>query len=203
MPKVRKLVGNYIDMLEAIYPIMKTLYATEEVFINEYTTLSSDFTSQVLKDLNRDQFCPTNDRTFEEYVSQWMDPSTSLAYNQGNATGAFFSLALQMYILQDPRFEQNQAAGLLDRKENRLAYFHKDNKQNISLAYYDDDGITCGISLDYSTIDPNLWSIALIRNTSAAPEDREMLLISSEELLDMGETGLSNAKDALEYLLFF
>lgn len=194
MAKVRKLTGNFIDMLKAIYPVLNTMYPSEEALVKEYTTLSSELSTQLLKDLNRDQFFPTNGRTIEEYVAHWMSPSTSAAYNQGNGTGAIFMLMLQLYILQSPRFQERKAAQGLPERTDILAYFA--SRKNISLCYFDDEGISCGISIDYSTLDPNLWSVSIIRNTTAEPKDRDVLLLSSEELLNQKEDGLTDTNNA-------
>ncbi|MFJ1268444.1 hypothetical protein ACD661_07760 [Legionella lytica] len=201
MAKVRKLTGNFIDMLKAIYPLSNTMYPSEEALVKEYTTLSSELSTQLLKDLNRDQFFPTNGRTIEEYVAHWMSPSTSAAYNQGNGTGAIFMLMLQLYILKSPRFTERKAAEGLPERTEILAYFA--SRKNISLCYFDDEGISCGISIDYSTLDPNLWSVSIIRNTTAEPKDRDVLLLSSEELLDQKENGLTDTNNAQKATIDF
>ncbi|USQ13511.1 DUF456 domain-containing protein [Legionella lytica] len=203
MTKVRRLTGNYIDMLKVAYPILSAMYPTEEEFVKEYTSPSSELSVQLLKDLSRDQFFSTNDRTIEDYVAHWMSPSTSIAYNQGNGTGAFWMLMLQFYILQDPRFTEHKAAKGLPERDDRNAYYLKDNRKNVSLCYFDDEGISCGISIDYSALDPNLWSISIIRNTTAEPEDREVLLLSSAELLDQQENGLIDANRAQKDIITF
>jgi hypothetical protein len=201
MTKVRKLTGTFIDMLKAIHPVLSAMYPTEEAIVKEYTTPSSELSIQLLKDLNRDQFFPTNGRTIEEYVAHWMSPSTSAAYNQGNGTAAIFTLVLQTYILNNPRFTEHKAPNGLPPREDTLTYFA--SRKNISLCYFDDEGISCGISIDYSNIDPNLWSVAVIRNTTAEPKDREVLFLSSEELLAPNENGLIDANKAQKAIIDF
>lgn len=201
MTKVRKLTGTFIDMLKTIHPVLSTMYPAEEDIVKEYTTPSSELSIQLLKDLNRDQFFPTNGRTIEEYVAHWMSPSTSAAYNQGNGTAAIFTLVLQTYILNNPRFTEHKAPNGLPPREDTLAYFA--SRKNISLCYFDDEGISCGISIDYSSLDPNLWSVAIIRNTTAEPKDREVLFLSSEELLAPNENGLIDANKAQKSIIDF
>ena len=204
MPKVRKLTGNYIDMLKVLYPVMSSFYTSEEAFVTNYITASSAISETLLKDLGRDKFLSTNDRTYEEFVAAWMTPSTSAAYNQGNLTSSFFSLMLSLYVEVDPRFEtQPTAKGAPNRIEERIEYSHKNNKRDISLGYFDDEGIPCGICINYSTRDPNLWTISLIRNTNAEPKDREVLLISSAEILALNEDSLVNANNAEKAILDF
>lgn len=204
MPKVRKLTGNYIDMLKVLYPVMSSFYTSEEAFVTNYITASSAISETLLKDLGRDKFLSTNDRTYEEFVAAWMTPSTSAAYNQGNLTSSFFSLMLSLYINVDPRFEtQPTAKGAPNRIEERIEYSHKNNNRYISLGYFDDEGIPCGICINYSTRDPNLWTISLIRNTNAEPKDREVLLISSAEILALNEDSLVNANNAEKAILDF
>lgn len=205
MPKVRKLTGNFIEILKATYPLMKQFYPTEEDFVENFTAASSAPSSQILKDANRDQFLSTNDRTYEEYVADWLAPSVSTAYNQGNANGAFFgNLLLTLYIQLAPHFEEQETAkDAPDRKTERLLYSQKDCKQSIGLSYFNDDGVLCGISIDYSTLDPNLWMISLIRNTTAAPKDREVLLISSAEIFALGSKGLISANNSEKAILDF
>ncbi|MDR3502295.1 MAG: DUF5336 domain-containing protein [Legionella sp.] len=203
MPKVRKLTGNYIDMLKAIYPVMSSAYASPEACVENFTTASTEISTQLLKDLERDQFLSTNNRTYEEFVAHWMDPAVSVAYNQGNLTSSFFSLLLSMYMLQDPRFEKQKTAKDAPERTDRQEYYHRDKKSDIALGYFDDEGVACGISIDYSLVDPNLWTITIIRNTTAAPEDRQVLLTSSAEMLPAGNKGLVNINDAQKAILDF
>lgn len=204
MPKVRKLTGNYIDMLKVLYPVMSAFYTSEEAFVTNYITESSAISETLLKDLGRDKFLSTNDRTYEEFVAAWMTPSTSAAFNQGNLTSSFFSLMLSLYVHVDPRFEtQPTAKGAPNRIEERIEYSYENNKRDISLGYFDDEGIPCGICINYSTRDPNLWTISLIRNTNAEPKDREVLLISSAEILALNEDSLVNANNAEKAILDF
>ncbi|WP_058534430.1 hypothetical protein [Legionella saoudiensis] len=203
MAKVRKLTGNYVDILKVMYPVMP-FYPTEEGHVENYTSPSSDLTGQLLLDLDRDQYVSTNDRSFDEFVATWMNPATSVAYNQGNLTASFFSMLLGFYIQLEPRFEEHETAeGAPDRIQDRLTYVHRDNKRDIGLAYFDDNGVPCGISIDYSILDPNLWTISIIRNTTAAPEERQVFLLSSAEILDLGKKGLVSTNEAQKALFDF
>ena len=203
MAKVRKLTGNYVEILSAMHPVMNTSFPTEQALVDTFIAPSSELSIQLLKDLERDQFLSTNGRSFDEFVATWMNPATSIAYSQGNINAAFFSLLLKMYMLQDPRFEEQKTAqGAPDRKNERLTYSRKDNLKNIGLGYFDDEGVACGISIDYSALDPNLWTISIIRNTTAAPEEREVLLLSSAEILDRND-GLVTTNNAQKAVLDF
>lgn len=74
----------------------------------------------------------------------------------------------------------------------------------VDFAYYDDEGYLCGVSIIYSPHDPSLWTADIIRNTPGKSEDRDVLFISSEELVDpeQGESidGTAATEDFLKFL---
>lgn len=198
MPKVRKLKGNYKDLLEKIFPDNQ---AAVQGFISD----SKDIANELLKDLSRQHFMPTNGRTYEEHVATWLSPSTSKAYTQGNMTASFFSLALQTFIMESSKFvEQKTRRGIQPRTEdNRITLYFKE-RNDLSFAYFNDHGIPCGVSIAYSKLDPRLWTATIIRNTTSAPEEREILMISGEDILNAGQEGLvsvNNAKNAFMVFL--
>lgn len=181
MPKLRKIFGNYKEILANIYPGQPGVV---DAFVGESTDLVND----LIKDLGRQKFVSTNGRTYEEHVATWMAPSVSKSYSQGNMTAGFFQLALMQFIVDSPKFlQQKQREGILPRtEENRINRYGRE-REHLSLAYYDDNGAHCGVTITYSTLDPTLWNAVIIRNTDSAPADRQVLFISPEDIISPEE----------------
>ena len=181
MPKLRKIFGNYKEILANIYPGQPEVV---DAFVGE----SDDLVNDLIKDLGRQKFVSTNGRTYEEHIATWMAPSVSKSYSQGNMTAGFFQLALMKFIVESPKFlQQKQREGILPRTEENRINRYGQEREHLSLAYYDDNGAHCGVAITYSKLDPTLWNAVIIRNTDAAPADRKVLFISPEDIISPEE----------------
>lgn len=178
-----------------MYPESPENRGIQAVFLAD----SSDITLELIKDLDRQAFFPSNGRTYEDHVAAWMAPSTSKSYSQGNITAAFYQLILENFIFKSPKFVQEKTKkGIPSRKDEDRIQPYLGERGHLSLAYFDDQGVPCGVTITYSKLDPTLWTAAIIRNTTADPEDREVLVISPEDIMDLQQEGLTNARDAAD-----
>jgi hypothetical protein len=189
MPLLRMLKGNYREVLEndPFYALV-----SPEVFTKD----SEEITNEILKDLNRQHFLASNGRQFEDFITSWMSPHTSKSYTQGNMTAGFYQVILQFYPLANSEAFCKKY-GIADPFE-----YMRQKKRSYDFAFYDDEGIPCGISISYcdahNTEDQhsNLWTVAVIRNTIAQPEDRQVLIISPEEIVKSGAGNSSSTNEA-------
>ncbi|WP_131796055.1 hypothetical protein [Legionella lansingensis] len=133
-------------------------------------------------------------------MTTWLAPNTSKAYTQGNITASLYSMILKGFILFNPKFVKVGSK----RKDNNREEYHDDKVRfNLSFAFYDDNGIPCGVNISYSTLDPELWTAAIIRNTTTEPELRKVLIISPEDIIDAPEDKLTAPAKAADFFLNF
>lgn len=124
------------------------------------------FRQLIDKDLPRSSYIDFDDRSFEHCRETWNAETISPAYNQGHITGSFFECFLQVRadILEDHSF------------------FERNNQIRLNFAYFDDEGLPCGLSICASVQNPALWCVAIIRNTIVEPEDREVTVFCDEAI---------------------
>lgn len=200
MPKVRKLVGNYEVMagkmlkLSYFHPLMQKQLRDD---VLQQLTYVND-SHQILIDLNRNRFLPTNNKTVDDFITTWANPADH-SYFQGNMSGAnFTTLIMNAFIQQSPKF-LNEKRGRTE--ENRLEeYFLK--RGHVFFGYYDDQGVPCGVSINYSQLDPSLWTASIIRNTTGKAEDREVLILTPDELHEIADGFTTGAATSATFFSF-
>ncbi|KTD22792.1 Uncharacterised protein [Legionella lansingensis] len=184
MPKVRVITGTYDSVLD------RDLNAYGPQNKQAWLAHSPNPSFEILKDLSRNTFVPSNGRTYDDYLATWLSPSASRSFSQGNMTGSFYLTILQTFIMISDKFPKEEVKeGVVPRTEetrvstNEKSYYHGDNRDNLSFSFYDDDGVLCGVSIHYSKLDPELWTAAVIRNPTGEPKDREVLILSPEDII--------------------
>lgn len=140
---------------------------------------------QIQKDLGRSHFVPTHGQTVDHYITDWVQNPRN-DFMQGNMTASLFEMALQLHLLHGKNFINDER-----EESDRTEYFQQ--RKTVNLAYYNDQGEACGVSFSYSESDPNLWTVSVIQNTTAAPEDRDISIMGSDEIFTNG-TAVSAAE---------
>lgn len=186
MPPLTKITGNQREVVGRAYNNKKQ-FSKDIVARKPF----AQATSVLLGDIQGHPFYRNNineNKQYKQFVLNWLENSDT-SYNQGNTTASIYDFLLQNYV-----HELND-----EEKENILmGRFGK-----VNFSFYDDDGKLCGLSIHYSKKDPSLWTIAIIRNTNAAPEQREALLIASTTLLKTNAKGTIEGNDASKAILDF
>lgn len=206
MPKVKKVTGTSHDVVKIAfdnrYKPLPSRRANGKIrdMIKEMISTSPYRAnlSQTLLDLNRANFFPSNGKTVDDFVRDWVNaPSTDFA--QGNLTAASYQLLLSLLMVNQEIFCKDGAEG--DRAQKYEAYFR--SMRRIDFGYYNDEGILCGVSITYSTEDPSLWIVSSTRNTPGKDQDRPTFFLSSEEIVDddKGES-IESSDAAPEFLAF-
>ncbi|WED42241.1 hypothetical protein [Legionella cardiaca] len=199
--KVRIMYGNYVDLLRKnLITEQPDFKDTKIDYAEVFTQPSTDIAHELIKDLTRQPFIDSNGRTFSDFLTTWMSPTTSKSYSQGNMNGSFYSLILGLFIKNSPNFIK---AGTNRTEETRENFSAGSANLNVSVAFYDDDGIPCGVSITASKLAPELWTAAIIRNTNADPKDREVLLLSPEDIIDSPQDKPKSATTARKAFLRF
>ena len=158
------LTGHYQDILGALkFPAAFYETQSQEMYVDE-----------VKKDIERTPYFVTPSQLESHKKSLSRVPVGDLNYAQGNFDARIFSYIAIM----------NLNPALYMRLESELP--HKTARFGYS--YRDDDGVLCGVAMTYvegsvfgKTED--VLNCAIIRNVAAAPKDRQVVFISSEELL--------------------
>ncbi|ASQ45790.1 hypothetical protein [Legionella clemsonensis] len=197
MPKVKVITGNYREVCNKLF---------SKVAADGFCAGSSfqEAGDEILKDIPRGYFVSSNGRTHKDLMSTWINPKVSKAYSQGNINASFFLLPFQNFLTSvenEPYLEEIKKSKQL----NMESYFFMDRKnlKEINFAFYDDEGIPCGVFFIYSTLAPQLWSAAIIRNTPAAPEEREVLFMSAEKIIKHPGDKVVNGGEANKLFLSF
>ncbi|HHF7347897.1 TPA: hypothetical protein ACPSKE_001065 [Legionella feeleii] len=206
MPKVKKVTGTLHDVIKITFknryapPPSRRVDGTVRDPIKEMTkTTPYRITlSQIIKDLNRTHFLPTHGKTVDDFIRDWVNaPCTD--YNQGNLSAACCQLLLSVLMANEEIFCKDGPES--DRAQRYGAYLQ--SMRRVDFAYYNDEGILCGVSITYSTLDPSLWIASSTHNTPGKDKDRPTFFLSSEEIVDddKGESVESSAA-APEFLAF-
>ncbi|STX51067.1 Dot/Icm secretion system substrate [Legionella busanensis] len=78
-------------------------------------------------------------------------------------------------------------------QEAYLQYFYSlKNKQRLRLGYMDAEGKPCGFAIEFNHANPNWWVASIIKNTTAPPDEREVIIFSNPTEFISGE-GFSTA----------
>ncbi|MDR3442599.1 MAG: hypothetical protein P4L65_06235 [Legionella sp.] len=119
--------------------------------------------------IKKDLFSRTNflgtEAQAKQYVTLWQQSDLEQHYAQGNMSAGILSC-----LLARLSFEEE----LQDQDHKKYVYEH--------FAYLDDKQQTSGLIVLYRPDEPSQWMIGLIKNPQAAPEAREVLLLSSFDL---------------------
>ena len=119
--------------------------------------------------LKKDLFSRTNflgtDAQAKQHVTLWQQSDLEQYYAQGNMSAGILSC-----LLARLSFEEE----LQDQDHKKYVYEH--------FAYLDDKQQASGLIVLYRPDEPSQWMIGLIKNPQAAPETREVLLLSSFDL---------------------
>lgn len=193
------LKDSFNGLLEQIFNQHKEYESNRAPsIVKDFTkeTDSAKAKGQIKNDIPRTVFLDTQE-TSQKQQKLWQ--STNLqdtrgfkAYNQGNMDGGFFPGNIQALY----------AAQKIAAYEEKFEAFLKKNHLNI--AYVDEFGIPCGVSVYFFEAQPALWIASIIRNTIAAPEEKEVLLIASKEMLpNTAEQDPSSLQDVSKALANF
>ena len=165
MTFLKKIEGNYIEVLA--HTNLASIFAD----------VSHNAPAQIELDLPRTAFVDFNGRSFETYKATWRNENISHAFTQGNMDGRFFSdLLFQQFILS---YESFVGHGRAD--DDRMDYYSQKNKGSLAFGYYNNQNVCCGFAFSYSKIDPSLWVISIIQNTTAHPQDRVVTLFTYQD----------------------
>jgi hypothetical protein len=187
MPKLKRVTGNYRKVLEE-GPCHAPLPP------DDFTANCSDIMEDILKDLNRNKFLSSNGRQFEDFITSWMSPYTSQSYTQGNMTARFYTLLIERYVLENGEQFQKMHPSI----KEPVAFFG--DRKNYDFAFYDDDGIPCGLDITYFKDYPNLWTVSIFRNTTAEPADRPVLILSPDDVISSRAGKSTTVNEAQKYI---
>lgn len=184
MPQVRKLTGNHREVVTAVFSSKyapptrmasgKIRYPVAEALKQSSYQVNVD---NIFTDLTRTAFLPTNGKTGDNFVRAWAN-TPSYDFAQGNITASLYHFLFTLFIA-NPDFVKEDTG----RKEEEQFTKYYANAKKVDFAYYNDEGVLCGVSLSYCTEDPSLWTACTMRNTVGKPEDREVFFLSTAELI--------------------
>lgn len=127
--------------------------------------------NQIWVDLERTYFIASNQKTLKDLIHAWTDDLNYTDYIQGDADGDILFL-LNCYIENNPNF--------IEKHPDWDEYLKAIKKLRIS--YYDDKGIPCAVSINYTTKDPSLWTFCFVRNTTSPAEHKNVTFTAPEDL---------------------
>ncbi|KTD09489.1 hypothetical protein [Legionella jamestowniensis] len=196
MANFKKYSGNYVEVIDKLIPVFGFLTGYYEAQQTKETYLDA-----LERDLNRTAYLSY--KSSAEEMKQRLARTegrkdSDLSYTQGNLTGAVFTIngMLKRLVESGPRAE---AEGT-----KKGAY------GSIRLAYEDDAGVDCGLSIAYIRNDPDLekgepfvpveerkhyLAVAIIKNITAAPKDREVIYITAPTPLADSKVEIRSDKD--------
>jgi hypothetical protein len=188
MPKFKKFTGNYIEAA-------KWMRLPPAVDLCELQSLD-EYNSQIEKDLHRTAYL-SFDHTTSEMKEQLRDPShltdENRSFSQGNFDGGVFTR-----LIRDlhPKYQEvMRLANLENTLDQGMA-------GDIRVAYIDDEGNPCALSIAYLRDDPDpdkgdvfipvgerkrAFTVCIIKNTNLAPADREVTLLTHPLLIKDGQ----------------
>ncbi|WP_019216590.1 hypothetical protein [Legionella tunisiensis] len=211
MPNIRVITGTFASVLNR-----ELFYGLDKKGHLGMMADSPEPSGQILKDLGRQTFVPSNGRTYDDYLATWLSPNVSRAYSQGLISSQFYYMILGQLVTRamgmDSQEEFDQLANkdplkrflidIVKDLDTRVDYMVSVNK-GINFGFYDDDGVPCGVCIHYS-IDSQFWTASIIRNTTAEPEDREVMIISPEDIVkaQSGDQLVSSANAVNSFFKF-
>lgn len=164
MPKIKLMQGNFLEILEKSE--LNSQFCKEAV-------ASSDFDKQlavILADLPRVPFLPTENFTFKDFVSSWLNHPTLDKYLQGDMESGIAEMLLKMYLL---------GPGISLEEDEKIEKYGV-KCSSLRFGYFNDKRQLCGLCVAYFKSDPQLWVIGDTQNAIAAPENREVLFLLNE-----------------------
>lgn len=151
-----KISGSYQDMITK--GILDSVFSADD-FIEKAK-------ENIKKDIQRSCFVDFANKTFKTFEKEWTEPVIT-DFSQGNITASIFNT-----------YWINSVQSLADWSDLFTT------KNDLSFAYYDDNNQVCGFTICYSEADPSLWTVAIIKNTTAPKvADREVVLYSPGQFI--------------------
>ncbi|MFY7697322.1 MAG: hypothetical protein ACOVQX_00600 [Legionella sp.] len=195
----KKFNGNFIEVVQQL-GLSSDFYTTR----NETSVKNiQKYDQQILLDLPRT--CYVNTKICSEEMKTrlanrtHLDPSNAVSYTQGMLNGNFFPAT----YLSSTFLCQAYSDAIAENSTQDL-------NNNLSFSYLDADDKLCGVSINYLRDDSSIhrinpvpnderkrpYIITIIRNTNAAPDNREVTYISHKSLL---ATDLNKQGDELNF----
>ncbi|MCL9685699.1 hypothetical protein [Legionella maioricensis] len=178
MPNLKKITGNYIQVTD-LTGLPAEFYAPQSL---------EEYNEQIDKDLHRMAYLSFDHPV--SYIKEKLRDSSHLptdesrSFTQGNFEGGTFN---RLIIDLSPQFDKVRKLALAEGTEN------EGRANDIRVAYIDDDGNHCALSIGYLRDDPDvakgeefvpveqrkrLFSVCIIKNTNLAPADRTVTLLT-------------------------
>ncbi|WP_133126994.1 hypothetical protein [Legionella nagasakiensis] len=189
MAAFKKYVGNYIEVASTLF---RDLPSHTPNLIEGST--KSTYDHQIAADLPRTHYVSyqypvaeiqhrlqDTSHLYDDATETLKDEKKPLAYTQGNFDGRIFTRARINTLPGYPEnsFIAHEHAGGINSYYNDICF-----------SYIDDDGRNCAFSIAFLRDDPDPeksikrpFSLAIIRNTTAAPSDREVLYLTHPTLV--------------------
>lgn len=168
MSRFKLIKGTYKNVVNSLGP-------KHSFYLDEKS--KEEALEDIKKDIYRQHFLG-DPSDLDKWVSAWelseINDDT-YSYTQGNMDGEGFSKGL-FQLANDTHPEIPML------KDDRLA------SDSLSFAYYDEDKILCAFSITYHLYAPHLdyWNAAIIRNTAATPDNRQVMLVGNSNILNKG-----------------
>ncbi len=183
MPNFKKIVGNYIEVTDRL-GLPSSFYAPQSL---------EAYNAQVKKDEERTSYLSSK-KTVSQMKTDLSDTShlttdEARSFTQGNYDGGIFN---RFTIDLSTKFSEVLALASDEGTE------HDDRANTLRVAYTDDDGNYCGLSIGYLRDDPDptkgdafipveqrkrLFSVCIIKNTNLAPTERQVTLLTHSVFL--------------------
>ena len=166
---MKKYICNYIELLHLLGLSQFYGFSTKEQYFNE-----------TARDIPRTPlFHPFG--TASEHMTLLAEDKSSgeYQYSQGDFDGGFFSVLSILYSkLWQSVYDGN------DNYESII----KNNKKVLRLSYIDDDGILCAFCCSIvkgweENQGKYFFNLCIIRNTTAPPNQRQVIFISDKEIM--------------------
>lgn len=141
-----------------------------QLALNEAATIPPERRPQAIADdIDRSAFIDSDNKTITDYKNRWSATPNSSPFSQGIIDGSFYQPILDNY--------------LLNRINEYPTDYVRDNHPTLGFAYFDDQGIPCAVSIHYLASNPAYWTVSIIRNTTAEPQDREVFVMCTPYLV--------------------
>lgn len=216
---VKKIEGTQVEVLNIAWMAEHVIDAEENIYQAVKEVDFQQSFEETLRDLDRAGFFASHNKTFANYIYDWLTAPTP-TYIQGNIDASYYKTLLTVFILsnkflsrlfspaekkylESPRVEEKIKKELEKQKDliRNTEYFAA--IKHLSFSYYDDEGYFCGVSIVYCESDPSLWTTSIIRNTTAAPENRQaQLIVSDEEMVGAGGKTIPPNQAQFDFLSF-
>jgi hypothetical protein len=136
----------------------------------EAATIPAEERAQAIADdLYRSAFIDSDNKTVTDYKKNLEATRNSTPFSQGLIDGSFYQPILDNY--------------LFSRITTYPTDYIRENHPTLGFAYFDDAGIPCAVSIHYLATNPEYWTVSIIRNTTAEPQDREVFVMCTPDLI--------------------